>query len=96
MMKKMLEDAIDLTIGPIPSPYAHMATDQEPEADTEHTNIGEDPQEREIAPPDVEIVNTDNDPRIFALLDDGCNKTCHSKDWRLKADTKLKNMNMNE
>ena len=94
VLKTMLEDAIDMTLGPLPSPYAHMVTDAEPETDAEHTNIGEEPQEREIAPPDVETVNTDSDPRIFALLDDGCNKTCHSKDWRIKADVKLKNMNM--
>ena len=39
-------------------------------------------------------MNTEEDPRIFALLDDGCNKTCHSKDWRIKTDVKLKNMKL--
>ena len=37
--------------------------------------------------PDVDI---ETDPRMFAILDDGCSDTCHNKPWARKAEECLR------
>ena len=43
--------------------------------------------------PTPEIVDTETDDRIFALLDDGCNRCCHSSYWMERASKKLHKLN---
>ena len=37
----------------------------------------------------LEKGNILEDPRVFALLDEGCNRTCHGERWRKNAQYKL-------
>ena len=40
----------------------------------------------------LEKVDILTDPRVFALLDEGCNRTCHGEHWRMNAQQKLQMM----
>lgn len=42
--------------------------------------------------PDLRVVDMMSDPGAQAILDEGCNMTCHSKPWRKNADQKLLDM----
>ena len=48
-------------------------------------------------PPDglrhLELVDPKTDDRVFALLDDGCKRTCHISYWAWKAKYGLKKIN---
>ena len=36
-----------------------------------------------------ESIDIENSPHVFALLDAGCNSTCHSSSWAAEAEKKL-------
>ena len=40
---------------------------------------------RSSHPVDLPVVDIAEDPRLFAILDEGCNSTCHTKSWAAKA-----------
>eukprot|EP00434_Breviolum_minutum_P004941 symbB.v1.2.004358.t1/scaffold240.1/size264318/14 len=42
--------------------------------------------------PDLRVVDILNDDGVWAILDEGCNMTCHSKSWRMNAQQKLQNL----
>ena len=37
--------------------------------------------ERDDSVKELEIVDLEKDKRVFAIIDDGCNRTCHSSSW---------------
>jgi len=44
------------------------------------------------SPKELREVDIVTDPGIWAILDEGCNTTCHSRSWRLNAQEKLEAM----
>ena len=42
--------------------------------------------------PDLRVVDMMNDDGVWAILDEGCNMTCHSRSWRQNAEQKLLNL----
>ena len=39
--------------------------------------------------PDLRVIDTLEDDGVWAILEEGCNMTCHSQSWRLNAGRKL-------
>ena len=42
--------------------------------------------------PDLRVVDILHDDGVWAILDEDCNMTCHSKSWRMNAQQKLQNL----
>ena len=96
---KMLQENIDVVSQPLPLPVAHMAIGRrwadsdewyyDPWFD-EYSNWQPERQmpihgvNRNLR--EVDILEDDG---VWAILDEGCNTTCHSKEWRVNAEKKL-------
>jgi len=44
--------------------------------------------------PDLRVVDILHDDGVWAILDEGCNMTCHSKSWRINAQRKLQDLGL--
>ena len=42
--------------------------------------------------PDLRVVDMLQDEGVSAILDEGCNMTCHSRSWRINAQHKLQDL----
>jgi hypothetical protein len=49
---------------------------------------------KDIQATQLRVVDPYEDPHIWAVVDDGCNSSCHTKLWRKNADKKLAKLNL--
>ena len=75
---------------PDPESDARGSHDADPESDAGGSHDADVPEATAIIPrkinrADLPIVDPKNDPRVFALLDEGCNTTCPTETWFLEA-----------
>ena len=98
---KMLQENIDVVSQPLHPPVAHMAIGRR-WADYEEWDWHHDPwydeyynwhpeKQMPIHGVNHELREIDilTDDGIWAILDEGCNTTCHSHEWRINAEKKL-------
>ena len=85
-IERIMSDAVDINIDK-PEPEIDVKTDKpidmtammhkqdNPKAESIH---------EEAKAPMPPMVDLDTDERVFAILDEGCNSTCHARTWGRK------------
>jgi len=83
----LLDDALDVAADTAPT--ARMHTTEEVQSPEAMPGWGDG---KSAEPAELEEIDPTTDDRVFAVLDDGCNRTCHSAHWAKRAEERLRKL----